>query len=83
MKRRDFITIVGGAAVAWPLAARAQQGEQRRHIGVLTALAEDDPENQPRLAGLRYGLERRGWSEGRNLRIDYRFAPGWLRPVTG
>jgi putative tryptophan/tyrosine transport system substrate-binding protein len=54
---------------------RAQQGERMRHIGVLTALAEDDPENQARLAGFRYGLERRGWSEGRNLRIDYRFAP--------
>src|SRR5262249_62326719 len=72
MKRREFLTLLGGAAT-WPLAARAQQSGQRR-IGVLTALAEDDPENQARLAGLRYGLERRGWSEGRNLRIDYRFA---------
>jgi len=82
MKRRAFLTLLGGAA-AWPLAARAQQSDQVRRIGVLTALEEDDPENQARLAGLRYGLERRGWSEGRNLRIDYRFAPGWLRPVTG
>jgi len=73
MKRREFITLLGGAAT-WPLAARAQQSGQRR-IGVLTALAEDDPENQAWLAGFRYGLERRGWSEGRNLRIDYRFAP--------
>ena len=75
MKRREFIALLGGAAAAWPLAAWAQQSDQRRRIGVLTALAEGDPENQARLAGFRYGLERRGWSEGRNLRIDYRFAP--------
>ena len=74
MRRRQFITLLGGV-VAWPLAAKAQQSDQRRRIGVLTALAEDDPENQARLAGFRYGLERRGWSEGRNVRIDYRFAP--------
>ena len=82
MNRRRFITLIGGAA-AWPLGAHAQQPDQRRHIGVLPALAEDDPENRARLAAFRYGLEKRGWSEGRNLRIDYRFAPGWLRPVTG
>jgi putative tryptophan/tyrosine transport system substrate-binding protein len=74
LKRREFITLIGGAAT-WPLAAEAQQSDQRRRIGVLTGLAEDDPENQARLASFRYGLERRGWSEGRNLRIDYRFAP--------
>ena len=73
--RRDLLAALGGAAVAWPLAARAQQGDQRRYIGVLTALAKDDPENQARLAGFRLGLEKRGWSEGRNVRIDYRFAP--------
>jgi len=75
IRRREFITLLGGAAAAWPVSARAQQSDQPRRIGVLTALAEDDPENQARLAGFRYGLERRGWSEGRNLRIDYRFAP--------
>ena len=74
MKRREFITLVGGAA-GWPLAARAQQSDQRRHIGVMTGLPEDDPENRARLAGFRHGLEKRGWLEGRNLRIDYRFAP--------
>jgi putative ABC transport system substrate-binding protein len=74
MRRRDFITLLGGAA-AWPLAARAQQADQRRHIGVLTGLAEDDPENRARLAAFRYGLEKRGWSAGRNVHIDYRFAP--------
>jgi putative ABC transport system substrate-binding protein len=75
MRRRDFIKGIVGAITAWPLAARAQQRDQRRYIGVLTALAEDDPENQARLAGFRLGLEKRGWFEGRNVRIDYRFAP--------
>jgi ABC-type uncharacterized transport system substrate-binding protein len=74
MRRREFITLLGGAA-AWPLAARAQQSGERRHIGVMTGLPEDDSENQARLAGFRHGLEKRGWLEGRNLRIDYRFAP--------
>jgi putative ABC transport system substrate-binding protein len=75
MKRREFITFVVGVTIALPRAARAQQSDQRRHIGVMTGLREDDPENQARLAGFRHGLEKRGWSEGRNLRIDYRFAP--------
>ena len=74
MRRRDFITLLGGAA-AWPLAVRAQQDERMSRLGVLTGLAEDDPENQARLAGFRHGLEKRGWWEGRNLRVDYRFAP--------
>src|SRR6516225_3232469 len=74
MKRRQFITLLGGAA-AWPLAARAQQAERVRRIGVLTAFAEDDPEIRARLAAFRQGLEKRGWSEARNVRIDYRFAP--------
>jgi putative ABC transport system substrate-binding protein len=73
MKRREFITLLGGAAVAWPVAARAQSGLVRR-IGVLMGLAEDDPQTKARLAGFRQGLERRGWLEGRNIRIDYRFA---------
>jgi len=72
--RRDFITLLGGA-VSWPLAARAQQGERMRHIGVLMGLAEHDPDTRARLAGFRQGLERHGWSEGRNVSIDYRFAP--------
>ena len=74
MKRRQFITLLGGAA-AWPLAARAQQAERVGRIGVLTAFAEDDPEIRARLAAFRQGLEKRGWSEARNVRIDYRFAP--------
>jgi putative ABC transport system substrate-binding protein len=79
LKRRDFVTLLGGAAVApsalWPRAARTQQGGRMRRIGVLASLPEDDPEMQTRLARLRQGLERLGWSEGRNVRIDYRFPP--------
>jgi len=74
MRRRDFITLLGGAAAAWPMAARAQQDGRVRRIGVLASLPEGDPEMQARLAGFRQGLERLGWSEGRNVRIDYRFA---------
>jgi putative ABC transport system substrate-binding protein len=73
MKRREFITLLGGA-VAWPLAARAQQPEKMRHLGVLVSGSEQDPEMQARIAGLRDGLQRFGWSPDVNLRIDYRFA---------
>jgi ABC-type uncharacterized transport system substrate-binding protein len=72
MKRREFITLLGGAVVL-PLAARAQQPERMRRIGVLMSLAEDDPATKARVAAFRQGLERRGWSEGRNIHIDYRF----------
>jgi putative tryptophan/tyrosine transport system substrate-binding protein len=75
MRRREFIALLGGAAAAWPLVARAQRGEQTRRIGVLAALAEDDPEMRARLAAFRQELEKRGWSEGRNISIDTRYAP--------
>ena len=75
MNRRTFITLLGSAAAAWPLAARAQQPDRIRRIGVLSAFAEQDPEIKARLAAFRQGLERLGWSEGRNVRIDYRYAP--------
>jgi ABC-type uncharacterized transport system substrate-binding protein len=78
MKRREFITLLGGAAascVSWPMTARAQLPEGARHISVLMGLAEDDPETKARLFVLRQGLEKLGWVEGRNVRIDYRFAP--------
>ena len=75
MKRREFIGLVGGAAT-WPVVALAQQPEPMRRIGVLVGLAENDPEMKERLAGFRQGLEKLGWSEGSNVRIDYRFAPG-------
>ena len=71
MRRREFVA----GAVAWPVAARAQPTERMRRIGVLVGLAENDPEMKQRLAGFREGLEKLGWSEGRNVKIDYRFAP--------
>jgi putative tryptophan/tyrosine transport system substrate-binding protein len=77
MRRREFITVLGGAAVAgWPLVAHAQQPERMRRVGVLAASAEDDPETQARLAAFRQRLEKRGWFEGRNVHIETRFAAG-------
>ena len=73
--RREFITLVGGAA-AWPLAVRAQQSERVRRIGVLINIAESDPESPARLAAFRQALGNLGWSEGRNVLIDFRWASG-------
>jgi len=73
LRRREFITLLGGAA-AWPLAARAQQPDRMRRIGVLMYLAADDPETQARLAAFTQALQQLGWSDGRNLRIDTRWA---------
>jgi putative tryptophan/tyrosine transport system substrate-binding protein len=76
VKRREFITLLGGAA-AWPLAALAQQSEQMLRIGVLMGYAENDPEGEARVAAFREGLQNLGWVEGRNIRIDTRWAtPG-------
>ena len=75
MRRRDFIRLLGGASLAQPLAARAQQIERVRQIGMLMATAEDDPETKPRLAGFLQALENLGWSEGRNVHLEIRFAP--------
>ena len=74
MKRREFITMLGGAAVAWPLAARAQQPERVRRIGVLMYLPADDAEGQARLAAFTQAMKQLGWSDGHNLRIDTRYA---------
>ncbi|MGC1876264.1 MAG: ABC transporter substrate-binding protein [Pseudolabrys sp.] len=74
MRRREFITMLGGAAVAWPLAARAQQPERVRRIGVLMYLPADDAEGQARLAAFTQALTQLGWSDGHNLRIDTRYA---------
>jgi putative tryptophan/tyrosine transport system substrate-binding protein len=74
MRRREFMTLLGGAAVVWPLAARAQQTDRVRRIGVLMGYAEGDPETKARLAAFRQRLEKRGWSEGRNVHIETRFA---------
>jgi putative ABC transport system substrate-binding protein len=74
IKRREFITLLGSAATAWPLTARAQRPVEIRRIGVLMGLAEDDQATRARLAAFRQGLEKRGWSEERNVHIAYRFA---------
>jgi len=73
VNRRAFITLIGSAAT-WPLAARAQQGERMRRIGILMSLAAGDPQAQARVAAFRNGLETLGWAEGRNLRIEIRWA---------
>jgi putative ABC transport system substrate-binding protein len=75
MKRREFLTLLGGAAAVWPRAAGAQTPDRVRRVGMLIGYAEDDPETQARLAAFRHGLETLGWTEGRNILIDYRFAP--------
>jgi putative ABC transport system substrate-binding protein len=74
LKRRDFITVLGGVAASWPLAARAQQVEPVRRIGVLMYWTADDAEGQARLAAFAQALQQLGWSDGRNLRIDTRWA---------
>ena len=80
LKRREFITLLGGAAVAWPLAARAQSADRMRRIGVLMSTTADDPEGQARIAAFQQGLQQFGWAIGHNVRIDSRWASG--RPRT-
>ena len=75
MRRRDFIKVLGSGAVAWPLAARAQQPDRMRRIGALAGI-EDDAEGQARFAAFRDGLQQLGWTDGRNVRIDYRWGGG-------
>jgi putative ABC transport system substrate-binding protein len=75
VKRRTFIAALGGAA-AWPFVARAQQAERMRRIGVLLSFAADDPEGQARLAAFQQGLQQLGWTDGRNVRIEYRWGAG-------
>jgi putative ABC transport system substrate-binding protein len=75
MRRREFITLLGGAA-AWPLVATAQQPDRMRRIGVLMSVAADDPEGQARMAAFLQGLQQLGWTDGRNVRIDTRWAAG-------
>jgi len=76
MRRREFIKGIAGSAAAWPLAARAQQLDRMRRIGVLMAYAEDNPDGKPRVAAFAQGLQELGWVEGRNIRIDYRWSAG-------
>jgi putative ABC transport system substrate-binding protein len=72
IKRREFITLLGGAAV-WPVAARAQRGDRMRRIGVLMGRPASDSEGQKQTAALQRGLEELGWLSGRNIQIDYRW----------
>jgi ABC-type uncharacterized transport system substrate-binding protein len=72
-RRRDFITLLGGAAAVWPVTAWAQQADRMRRIGVLTAIAADDPEGQARLTAFVQGLQQLGWTVGQNVRVDYRW----------
>ena len=74
LKRREFITLLGGAAAAWPLAARAEQADRVRRIGVLMAASENDPERQAFVAAFREQLQKLGWTDGRNVRFDIRWA---------
>jgi putative tryptophan/tyrosine transport system substrate-binding protein len=76
IRRREFITLLGGGAVTWPLAARAQQDGPMRRVGVLMSIASDDPAAQTRLAAFLQGLQQLGWTEDRNVRIDIRWGAG-------
>ena len=76
MRRRDFIALLGGAAACWPFRARAQQSNRLRLVGVLFAMSPSDPESELRVRAFEAGLRELGWTEGRNLRLEYRWAPG-------
>ena len=76
MRRREFITLLGGAAAAWPLGAHAQRAGRTRRIAVMMNKAEGDPEGEARAAALRRGLQELGWTEGQNLRIDWLWSGG-------
>ena len=81
MRRRDSLALLGGAADTWPLAARAQQTDRMRRIGVLMPFAESDAEIQAQIAAFREGLQKLGWTEGRNVQFDYRWAAGSIGQV--
>ena len=80
MRRREFISLLGGAA-AWPLAARAQQAERMRRIGMLTGIAGEDAQTKVRISAFLQELQNLGWTEGRNLRIDIRAGAGNLADI--
>src|SRR5260370_16116512 len=81
LRRRQFITLLGSAAAAWPLAAHAQQSGRMRLIGVLAQGAANDPETAAYLTAFVQGLQELGWSVGRNARIEYRWAGGDVNPL--
>src|SRR3984893_10270172 len=76
MRRREFFTLLGGAAVAWPLSAQAQQDSRMPRIGVLISVAESDPEGQTWLKAFMQGMQAVGWTDGRNIRFDVRWGGG-------
>ena len=76
MRRREFISLLGSTVAAWPLPARGQQRDRVRQIGVLSPFSENDPETKAKLVALKEWLERLGWTDGRNVRIEYRFSDG-------
>jgi len=76
MRRREFIRLVSGAAAGWPFTVRAQQGARIRRIGVLTGGRADDPDGKARTTAFEQELQQLGWTQGRNVRIDFRFAGG-------
>ena len=85
MKRREFIALLGGVAVAWPLVARAQQRDRLRRIAVVMQYLETDPQGQLRATAFREGLEKAGWVSGRNIRVDYLWGvmdSEWTRDIT-
>ncbi len=81
LKRREFITLLGGVAAAWPLAVRAQQGGRMRRIGVLMPLSADDPIAQARNAAFLQGLQQLGWTVGQNVHIEYRWPAATMRSL--
>ena len=83
MRRREFITLLGGAISTWPLAVRAERGDRVRSIAVLMTNTEDDPEGWTRAAAFRQGLQTLGWTEGKNLRIDWYWTAGDVRRIRG
>src|SRR5258708_29797360 len=76
MRRREFIRLVSAAVATWPVTVRAQKGDGMRRVGVLTGISADDPETKARNAAFEQALQQLGWTDGRNVRIDYRFAGG-------
>jgi putative ABC transport system substrate-binding protein len=76
VRRREFITLLGGAAIAWPFAVRAQQADRVRRIGVLIGAVADNPDQQARVAAFQQGLQQLGWTDGSNLRIEHRWGAG-------
>jgi putative ABC transport system substrate-binding protein len=76
MRRREFITLLSGVATAWPVMARAQQAERVQRVGVLSGLSADDPDNNARIAAFVQALQQLGWTDGHNVRIDFRWAAG-------